>query len=188
MGVRIFLSIYKTIVSKQIIWHFFIFIGIFILTRFIFLDLYEKGKYPYINQLQNAIVQYEAVVISKTLSIVQLSKSVSGTEITFSNNHTLEIFWGCSGLRTLTQVFYIFLILPGPWIKKVWYIPVALFITAITVYIHLLVLSLIIALHPDYFDFAHKYLTKIIVFGAMFLMWVYWEHLIKNKNESAEAK
>lgn len=188
MVLRKFLIMYKTIVSKPIIWHFSLFIGIFIITRFIFLDLYEKGKHPSINNIQNKIVQTEASVIYKTMFIVHLSKSVSGAQITFSNNHTLEIFWGCSGLRTITQVFCIFLILPGPWIIKAWYIPMALIITAITVYIHLLVLSLIIALHPDLFDFAHKYLTKIIVFGAMFLMWVYWEHLLKNQNKSVEVK
>jgi len=170
---------YKSQIPWRALWHFTLFIGIFIITRFIFLELFETGKYQGIVEIQNALVQFEAKFIYNTLDLFGLSKSLANATMTFANNYSLRIFWGCSGLRTFAQVFIIFLLLPGQWKQKLWFIPSAIVVTSMMVALHLLILSFIIALHPGFFDFAHKYLTKILIYGAMFIMWILWEKLTK---------
>ena len=177
LQIRQFIAKNRNQLPWRSLWHFTLFIGIFILTRFIFLDLFEKGKYPMIVDIQNALVNFEAKMIYTVMKIFKFVNTVSDATITFSNSKTFQVMWGCSGLRPFAQVFIIFLFLPGRWKIKLWFIPSALGVTCFLVAIHLLSLSFIFALKPDFFDFAHKYLTKIVVFGGMFFMWVYWEHL-----------
>jgi len=181
LQIQQFVTKYRDQLPWRSLWHFIVFIGIFILTRFIFLDLFEKGKYTLIVDIQDALAIFEAKMIYKTLDIFGYSESVSNATITFTNQASLKVFWGCSGLRTFAQVFFIFLLLPGQWKTKLWFIPSAIGVTCFLVAIHLLTLSLIVALKPDFFYFAHKYLTKIIIFGGMFFMWVYWEKLNQKK-------
>jgi len=176
-----FIVKYRNQLPWRSLWHFTLFIGMFILTRFILLDLFEKGKYPVIVEIQNSLVYFEAKMIYKSVELFGYARSVSNATITFTNNQSMKVLWGCSGLRTFAQVFFIFLLLPGQWKIKLWFIPSAIGITSILVAIHLLSLSFIMALKPGFFDFAHHNLTKILIFGGMFFMWVYWEKLNAKK-------
>ena len=177
LQIQQFVTKYRNQLLSRSLCPFTLFIGIFIFTHFLFLDLFDKGKYPVIVDVQNTLVNFESKMIYKTLDFFGYSKSVYKATITYTNQASLAVLWGCSGLRTFAQVFFIFLFLPGQWKIKLWFIPSAICVTCFLVAIHLLSLSFILALKPDFFDFAHKYLTKIIIFGGMFFMWVYWEKL-----------
>jgi len=43
--------------------------------------------------------------------------------IRFKNLEAIQINNGCSGTKQMLQVLVLFVLYPGPWIRKVWFIP-----------------------------------------------------------------
>ncbi|MFM8978394.1 MAG: exosortase/archaeosortase family protein, partial [Bacteroidota bacterium] len=60
-------------------------------------------------------------------SILNLSITVEPNNIIrFVNQEAIAINTGCSGTKQFLQVLVLFVLYPGPWIKKTWFIPIAL--------------------------------------------------------------
>jgi exosortase family protein XrtF len=85
---------------------------------------------------------------------------------------------GCNAL-VLMAFFAIFILAyPGPTKKKLWFIPLGIFI------IHLINLGRVSLLsynkytHDANFDFNHKYLFSIVVYLAIFGLWMLWANKI----------
>ncbi len=91
----------------------------------------------------------------------------------------LSVIWGCTGVKQLYIFLSIMLLYPGPWKKKLWYIPLGALI--LWVY-NILRISLILFLtrhHAEWFDFLHEGLFRYLYYGIIFILWVYWEEKIR---------
>lgn len=87
----------------------------------------------------------------------------------------------CNGLPMLFLFAGFLLAYPGPWRRKVWFIPAGI------LFIHLLNLARIIALSylintqsPLAFELNHKYIFQIVVYTVMGLLWVLWIAYLSN--------
>ncbi len=79
-----------------------------------------------------------------------------------------------SGLKQIFLVSAVFLILPGPWRVKLWYIPLNILIILALVLIRFVLLTLHCTIYPEHF-----HLLQDILFGPMFyleilIMWIIW--------------
>lgn len=94
------------------------------------------------------------------------------------NNVSVQIIWGCTGLKQAYIFICIIAFSRGPWAKKMWYIPLGL----IVVYIfNIFRITFIIAFIENYhnaFDLLHFYIFKYLFYLIIFAMWVYWEEII----------
>lgn len=84
----------------------------------------------------------------------------------------------CNGL-TLFSTFAIFIISwPGPWKRKLWYIPLGILVIHLLNVMRITTLSIIAYYHPDWLDFNHSYTFQILVYLAIFLLWMLWANKI----------
>jgi exosortase/archaeosortase family protein len=94
--------------------------------------------------------------------------------ICFDNGGFIGINHGCSGLKQILQFTLLFLIFPGPWKKKLWFIPLGIVIVHLTNLFRIIGLSIITVNIPQYWDFSHDYLFRPFFYVVIFLLWVWW--------------
>lgn len=88
--------------------------------------------------------------------------------------HPLWIGDECDGL-TLFAIFSIIIAaFPGPWKKKLWFIPLGILLIHILNIIRITALVIIVKYYPDSLDFNHTYVFQTIVYLFIFGLWYWW--------------
>ena len=67
---------------------------------------------------------------------------------------------------------------------KLWFVPLGFLGILVLNIIRIIALSMIYYHKPQYLDFNHKYTFVIIVYGAIFGLWVLWVNKFANKKEA----
>lgn len=114
---------------------------------------------------------------------------IGDTIIRFANGNGSRIVWSCTGIKQAYIFTCIILFSQGPWVKKLWYIPVGLLVCYVVNLLRIGGLTLIIHNHRDLFYFFHEHLFKYLFYGVLFLMWVIWQEKlvpIKSINHSTD--
>ncbi|MDR1762383.1 MAG: exosortase/archaeosortase family protein [Dysgonamonadaceae bacterium] len=95
----------------------------------------------------------------------------------------IGIVWGCTGVKQIFIFTGIMLLYRGPFLKKLYYIPLGWLI--LTVY-NVARIGLIVILtngHQERYNFLHDGIFRFIYYGIVFMLWVYWEEFIANKQQ-----
>ena len=92
----------------------------------------------------------------------------------FSNGGYIAINSSCSGLKQFYQVFFLFLLFPGPWKHKLWFIPLGFFIMFLTNIFRIVSLSIVLLWKPDYWHFSHDWILRPFFYVVLFSLWVWW--------------
>ena len=97
----------------------------------------------------------------------------------------IGVYPGCSGLKQFLQFSILMMIYPGPWKKKLWFIPLGLFFIYLTNILRIVGLSFIIAewSNQNYYDLSHDYIFRPFFYVVIFGLWVYWVEKIKKIGE-----
>lgn len=96
--------------------------------------------------------------------------SVEGTYF----NHGVWIGEPCNGIKVF-GLFTIFIVaFPGPWKKKLWFIPLGILIVQTANAIRIALLTIISAENPTALDFNHNITFQVIVYGLIFFLWWWW--------------
>jgi exosortase/archaeosortase family protein len=107
-------------------------------------------------------------------SVLQFPISTSGYTIIMENNGAVEILGDCSGLKQFYQWIILMILFPGPWLKKLWYIPVGLIIIHIVNIFRIVVLCISVIYWPDKWDLLHDSILRPFFYIVIFAMWVIW--------------
>lgn len=94
--------------------------------------------------------------------------------IQFSNKGVVIVNNSCSGLKQILQFVILFLVFPGPWIRKLWFIPVGILIIHLINIFRIVGLSVITVEAPQYWQFSHDYIFRPIFYLGIFLLWIWW--------------
>jgi len=97
------------------------------------------------------------------------------------NGHSAQIIWACTGLKQAFICFCVIAFSRGTWSEKLWFIPLTLLVVYLFNIFRITVIVACMNRHPDWFDFLHLYVFKYIFYGVIFLMWVFWEEKIVDK-------
>ncbi|MFP4469015.1 MAG: exosortase/archaeosortase family protein, partial [Bacteroidales bacterium] len=92
----------------------------------------------------------------------------------FPGKGSIIINESCSGLKQFYQVLVLFLIFPGPWRHKAWFIPVSLLIMYWTNIFRVVMLSLVMAYIPQHWDFTHDWVLRPFFYVVLFALWIWW--------------
>lgn len=92
-----------------------------------------------------------------------------------------NVVWGCTGIKQTFIFVGIMLFYRGPFLKKLWYIPMGVLILIIYNVIRIGMISILTEGHPERFEFLHDGLFRWIYYGLIFALWLVWEELIVNK-------
>lgn len=101
----------------------------------------------------------------------------------FPGHGYVEITAGCSGLKQFYQVFFLFLLYPGPWRHKLWYIPAVVVAMHLTNLFRIVSLSVIVIWKAEYWDFSHDWILRPLFYVVLFGLWVVWVEKFQMKKQ-----
>ncbi len=129
--------------------------------------------------IMSAEVYRESVwIISGIYDITSIDESMY---IYLPNKNMIYINSGCSGLKQMLQFAILMMVFPGPWMKKLWFIPLGVFIMHLTNLFRVVGLAVVMNNWPQYWDFSHDYFFRPIFYLVIFLLWVFWVEKMKKK-------
>lgn len=94
--------------------------------------------------------------------------------IRFSNNGYITVNESCSGLKQFYQIIVLFILFPGPWMKKLWFIPMSIVIMHGVNIFRIVVLGMVTLWLPDHWHFAHDWILRPFFYVVIFMLWVWW--------------
>ncbi|MCF6172103.1 MAG: exosortase/archaeosortase family protein [Bacteroidales bacterium] len=108
-------------------------------------------------------------------NILQYPIKTVGNTLFFENNGYVEVVGSCSGLKQFYQWFVLILLFPGPWKKKLWYIPAGLLVIHLVNILRIVTLSVVTVHWPAQWDFIHLWVLRPFFYVVIFVMWMIWE-------------
>lgn len=107
-----------------------------------------------------------------------------GNIIAHANGNSVQIIWACTGLKQAYIFFCIIAFYRGPWMKKLWFVPLGLLVVYFFNIFRITFIIAVVEKHPEWFHFLHLYAFKYAFYLIIFLMWVLWEEKFAVKNHS----
>lgn len=101
----------------------------------------------------------------------------------FANNGYVAVEGSCSGLKQFYQWTVLMILFPGPWKKKLWYIPMGLLVIHLVNIFRIVTLSVIVVHWPQNWDFIHEWILRPFFYVVIFAMWVMWVEKIRGGKE-----
>ncbi len=95
------------------------------------------------------------------------------------NKHYVVVLGSCSGLKQFYQWTVLMILFPGPWLKKLWYIPLGILAIHLFNLFRIIVLVFVMDKRPDMWDFIHMSILRPMFYLVIFLLWVYWVEKLK---------
>ena len=93
----------------------------------------------------------------------------------FSNGSSVEIDGTCSGLKQFYQWTILMVLFPGPWKKKLWFIPTGIVVIHAFNILRIIILYLIMNWNPEVWYFSHDWILRPFFYVVIFTMWMVWE-------------
>ncbi len=81
----------------------------------------------------------------------------------------------CSGLKQFYQAFFLFLLYPGPWKHKTWFIPMAIAVMHLVNIFRIVVLSLAMLHAYHHWDVIHDWVVRPMFYVVLFGLWMWWD-------------
>ena len=125
---------------------------------------------------------FDLFVVQNTLDIAKICLQTFGYVVTQPETRLLKIegtgglFLGdaCNGIP-LFALFSIFIIaFPGPWKKKIIFIPIGILLIHLANVIRVILLALIQFKNNEWVEFNHTYTFTILMYVFIFGMWMLW--------------
>lgn len=91
-----------------------------------------------------------------------------------TNSRGIVINETCSGFKQMYQVLVLFLLFPGPWKHKLWYIPMGIAAMFLINIARVVGLSFTMIYWPAQWDFIHLWVLRPFYYLVLFLLWVIW--------------
>jgi len=104
------------------------------------------------------------------------------------NKGSIMVNGSCSGLKQFYQWIFLMLLFPGPWKKKLWFIPLGLLVIHLNNILRIIILSVILVHWPQQWHFSHDWILRPFFYVVIFGMWVLWVEKIRGKKYGGSGK
>lgn len=99
----------------------------------------------------------------------------------FANGGYVQVNESCSGLKQFYQILVLFVLFPGPWKHKLWFIPMGMAIMHLVNVFRIVILSIMVLWKPEYWHFTHDWILRPGFYVVIFLLWVWWIEKFRQK-------
>ena len=123
-----------------------------------------------------------SVWINMNILGMDIQLAEGNTMIFLRNNCSIYINESCSGFKQMFQILILFVLFPGPWKHKLWFIPAAIVSMFFVNVIRVIGLSYAMIYMPQHWDFIHLWIMRPFYYVAIFIMWVIWVEKFRNTN------
>lgn len=178
--VKQFIHKHRLYVLKDVSLFVFITLLIHILWRlwareFDYAPIHEL-MYRYMDVMAGEVYRESAWIIDLLYEVVRVDPEM---QIYFPNNCMMYVNEGCSGLKQMIQYALLIMFISGPWLRKLWYIPLGILIIHLTNVIRVVGLGVVMNHWPQYWNFSHDYIFRPLFYVVIFTLWVLWVEKIK---------
>ncbi|TSA28133.1 MAG: hypothetical protein D4R67_04410 [Bacteroidetes bacterium] len=97
-----------------------------------------------------------------------------GISIILPNGLYVNYFFYLSGVKQMCLVIILFILVPGPWKKKLWYIPLALAILLFSVFFRFLLMTIHTMIQPEYVHLLNDLLLGPLFYFEILFLWMAW--------------
>ncbi len=168
---------------------FFVFASVLYLGWYL---LYHWVVKPYTvidEKLISLIIENTAFILKIFgFSVYQSIEGQNMQLIGIDGSHPIWIGSPCNAL-TLFMFFSLFVIaFPGSIKKKLWFIPLGVIIIHVANVLRVVALTTINFYAPQYIEFNHTYTFTVLVYGIIFLLWMWWVNSALKEYKSNESK
>lgn len=108
------------------------------------------------------------------LDLVRDTVSIRWNVIHWESGSCTTVSWSCTAVKQSFIWCCILATSAGPWLRKLWYIPLGIVFIHIFNVLRIFSIALIIEHHPDLFNLFHTYIFRYLFYGMIFLMWLLW--------------
>jgi len=102
----------------------------------------------------------------------------NGISLILPSGLSVTYYFNLSGIKQMCLVIILFLIVPGPWMKKLWFIPVSLIIVQITVFVRFIMVIVNCLVQPEQVNFLLDVLFGPLFFVEFLILWLAWILLV----------
>ena len=116
---------------------------------------------------------------------LQLSQSTiePSVDITYLGTTAVTLFEGCNGIAVMILFLAFVVAFKGKWLDLAWFAPLGLLVIHVFNLARLSILIVLAQQQSEFFHFVHKYLFTLIIYSAVFLLWVLWVKLAIRRNK-----
>ncbi len=115
------------------------------------------------------------------LNLLGFDTYVQNNFLQIKNNTGFRFIYSCLGIRQMMFFAGFILSYYGKLLNKIWYVLVGFIILNFLNSFRATVIYIINFYHPEYTDFAHYYLTRIVMYVSIFLLWMIWIRFFATK-------
>ncbi len=115
-----------------------------------------------------------AEVAAVAFRLFGYTAEVQGRLLHLNQQPVVYIDNACNGMVLLAIFAGFVLAFPGPWRKKLFFIPLGLLLVAALNSLRVVALAVNLLVSRSTFDFNHKYTYLFMVYGCILLLWMYW--------------
>jgi exosortase/archaeosortase family protein len=141
--------------------------------------------FPVHDFYSRVILEMEGIVSKQSCwvitSVLQIPSSLANQTIKLSNSWGITIGEGCTGLKQTIQALLLFLIYPGLWKHKAWFIPLSVIIIHLTNISRIVLLAIAMNLNFPSISFIHGTILRFLFYGVIFALWYIWENKIRTQ-------
>ena len=109
-------------------------------------------------------------------------------QLYFDNSPGITIVWACSGVKQYLMLVAAILFAKGSIKRKICYLPLALVLMYVLNVFRLVMLTLVTRYNIEWFDFTHKVIFRLIIYGGLFFLWWLWIEKISLKTNNKTQK
>ncbi len=130
-------------------------------------------------------VEIGAVILNYFQYPAHINYSGGGCMAKLTMDHgSVCVGTGCSGLELFFLFAAFILLIRGNRKSKPLFVITGLFIILVFNIIRIIALAIINNSHPEYLQFNHKYTFVILMYGVIFLLWMFWVNRLNKKDET----
>lgn len=147
-----------------------------------------KGFEPVIDSANRLAIEVFKASFWVNEKVFGLKMSIEGVNIMrFENGKALEVAESCSGLKQFFQVAILFVLFPGSWKHKAWFIPLSFMAIHITNILRVVALAVWMAQEVPHWNFAHDWIMRPMYYVVIFGLWYVWNERFNQRKERSNS-
>lgn len=139
------------------------------------------GFFAFLPQIADWLAYHVYLNSSWFLDLIAVKHIAADNTLIFPGTGYVAVVKSCSGLKQFYQILFLFLLFPGPWKHKTWYIPASLLLMYLVNVFRIVALSLVLFVWPDLWDFIHSWVLRPFFYVVIFAEWVVWNEYFRKK-------
>jgi len=117
------------------------------------------------------LLKFTPPILNSSLHLDVVSNDAS---IVLPNGFNIIYSFNLSGLRQILLVLFVFIIISGPWSKKLWFIPLNIGIILVLILLRFVILTAHCTIYPQHFQLLQTILFGPIFYFEIIIMWIIW--------------